>query len=262
MFLAVVEVIGLGKPAWWQFGGERGMNGPGDGRGVRAAGIPLQDERHELRWFDWPDHGRGVRGCEGGDEQDPVDVALVGPAGGGQFGVREVDGRRADARWLEGLPLAQCPGREQVRRSGAENVVSQVVQRDRVLAGKAVAWPQPDQERLCAEHLVGYSLRGGDQAAGYGHISAIPAFIRADFASAIRDVLYGMAIIMAVAALVALRGLRRGVQEDTTAAGTGLSDQLPDEDPGADLDPAWRLGPQVFSDGSLSPPSRPLTSPN
>ena len=98
MLLAVVEVIGLGVPAWRQFGGERGMDEPGDGRGVRAAGIPLQDERHELRWFDRPDHGRGVRGCEGGDEQDPVDVALVGPAGGGQFGVREVDGRRADAR--------------------------------------------------------------------------------------------------------------------------------------------------------------------
>ena len=57
-----------------------------------------------------------------------------------------------------------------------------------------------------------------------------------------------MAIIMAVAAFVALRGLRRGVQEDTTAAGTGLSDQLPDEDPGADLDPAWRLGSQVLMD--------------
>src|ERR1700735_3814274 len=42
---------------------------------------------------------------------------------------------------------------------------------------------------------------------GTGNVAAIPAFIRADFASATRDVLYGMAIIMAVAALVALRGL-------------------------------------------------------
>ena len=78
-------------------------------------------------------------------------------------------------------------------------------------------------------------LRGGS-----GNITAIPAFIRADFASATRDVLFGMCVIMAVAAVVALRGLQRGVQEDTTAAGTGHSDQLPDEDPGADLDPAWR----------------------
>jgi hypothetical protein len=119
MLLAMVEVIGLGVPAGWQFGGERGADEPGDGRGVRTAGIPLQGERHELHWLDRLDHGRGVRSCEGRDEQDPIDVALVGPAGGGQFDVREVDGRRADARYLEGLPLAQRPGREQVRRGGA-----------------------------------------------------------------------------------------------------------------------------------------------
>jgi EmrB/QacA subfamily drug resistance transporter len=53
---------------------------------------------------------------------------------------------------------------------------------------------------------------------GNGNITAIPVFIRADFAGAIREVLYAMAIIMAVAALVALRGLRRGVQEDTADA--------------------------------------------
>ncbi len=64
-----------------------------------------------------------------------------------------------------------------------------------------------------------------------------------DFAltpSATRDVLYGMAVIMAVAALVALRGLRRGVQEDTVQTAKEFSSQLPGEDPGADLDPAWR----------------------
>jgi len=73
-----------------------------------------------------------------------------------------------------------------------------------------------------------------------GNVTVIPQFIRADFATATRDVLYGMCVIMAVAAFIALRGLRRGVQEDTAAAGAALSDQLPDEDPGADLDPAWR----------------------
>jgi len=78
-------------------------------------------------------------------------------------------------------------------------------------------------------------LQGGNRT-----ITAIPTFIREDFAAATRDVLYGMCVIMAVAAFVALRGLKRGVQEDTTAAGTGLSDQLPDEDPGVDLDPARR----------------------
>jgi EmrB/QacA subfamily drug resistance transporter len=75
---------------------------------------------------------------------------------------------------------------------------------------------------------------------GNGNVTAIPQFIRADFATATRDVLYGMCVIMAVAAFVALRGLRRGVQEDTTSAGDELSEQLPDEDPGAGLDPAWR----------------------
>jgi hypothetical protein len=75
---------------------------------------------------------------------------------------------------------------------------------------------------------------------GNGNVSAIPQFIRADFASSIRDVLYTMAGIMAVAAFVALRGLTRGVQEDPGAAETESSDRVADEDPGADLDPAWR----------------------
>src|SRR6516225_5957178 len=76
--------------------------------------------------------------------------------------------------------------------------------------------------------------------AGNGNPAAIPQFISADFASATRDVLYGMCVIMAVAAIVALRGLRRGVQEDTAQAPEELSSQLPGEDPGADRDPAWR----------------------
>ena len=78
------------------------------------------------------------------------------------------------------------------------------------------------------------------QLQGGNGVTAIPQFIRANFASATRDVLYGMCVIMAVAAFIALRGLRRGVQEDTTAAGAGLSDELPDEDQGTDRDPAWR----------------------
>jgi hypothetical protein len=104
--------------------------------------------------------------------------------------------------------------------------------------------------RAGGQSLTGRGLPGPAAAAqaariaqrqgGTGNPAAIPAFIRADFAAATRDVLYGMCIIMAVAAFVALRGLTRGVQEDTAAAGTGLGDQLPDEDPGADLDPARR----------------------
>jgi hypothetical protein len=40
--------------------------------------------------------------------------------------------------------------------------------------------------------------------------------------------------------VVALLGLRRGVQEDTVQTPEELSSQLPGEDPGADLDPARR----------------------
>jgi MFS family permease len=80
-------------------------------------------------------------------------------------------------------------------------------------------------------------LQGGNSNS---NITTIPAFIRADFASATSDVLYGMCVIMAVAALVALLGLRRGVQEDTAQAPEELSSKLPGEDPGVDLDPARR----------------------
>ena len=96
-------------------------------------------------------------------------ISLVGPAGSSQLGVGQVDAGRADARGLQGLPLAQRPGREQVRRRRPQHIVSQVRQRDRVLTGQAVAGPQPDQKRLRAEHLVGYPFADGNQAAGDGH---------------------------------------------------------------------------------------------
>jgi MFS family permease len=64
---------------------------------------------------------------------------------------------------------------------------------------------------------------------GNGNVTAIPQFLRVDFAGAIREVLYVMAGIMAVAAIVALRGLRRGVQE-SPAAEAGLADENPDAD--------------------------------
>jgi hypothetical protein len=56
---------------------------------------------------------------------------------------------------------------------------------------------------------------------GGGSTTAIPLFIRADFAHAVQDVLYAMAVIMAVAAFVALRGGRRDTRrgERRLAAG-------------------------------------------
>ena len=70
---------------------------------------------------------------------------------------------------------------------------------------------------------------------GNGNVASIPAFIRADFAGATRDVLYVMAAIMAVAALVALRGLTRGVQQEEGEDGAS---RLASQDPDADLYPA------------------------
>src|SRR6516164_971700 len=70
---------------------------------------------------------------------------------------------------------------------------------------------------------------------GNGNVATIPQFIRADFAGAIRDVLFGMCVIMAVAGLVALRGLRPGVQQETDEAAAPVSAGVPGEGPDADL---------------------------
>ncbi len=54
---------------------------------------------------------------------------------------------------------------------------------------------------------------------GPGGGGAIPAFVQLDFAYAIRSVLIAMAVVMALAAIVALIGLRRGLQADPATAG-------------------------------------------
>jgi MFS family permease len=97
---------------------------------------------------------------------------------------------------------------------------------------------------------------------GTGNPAAIPAFIRADFAAATRDVLYGMCAITAIAAFVALRGLRRGVQEDTVQTPEELSSQLPAEDPGAastrpGAKPGTRSGAEFRVGSHECAPARP-----
>jgi EmrB/QacA subfamily drug resistance transporter len=73
---------------------------------------------------------------------------------------------------------------------------------------------------------------------GNGNVATIPPFIRADFASGTREVLYVMAVIMAVAGVVALRGLRRGVQQDTKETAAEVAAQSRGQDPDADLSSA------------------------
>jgi len=85
------------------------------------------------------------------------------------------------------------------------------------LIGKGMPGPAAATEAAATAQLQG----------GSGN-AAIPQFIRADFAAATQDVLYGMGVVMAIAAVVAILGLKRGVQqapatdtatESTSAAG-------------------------------------------
>ena len=71
--------------------------------------------------------------------------------------------------------------------------------------------------RAQAEASVLAQSQGFGGSGRAGASAAIPHFVRLDFAYATRTVLYVMAGIMAVARLVAMIGLRRGVQEETPA---------------------------------------------
>ena len=61
------------------------------------------------------------------------------------------------------------------------------------------------------------AARVSQSQGGSGSLSAIPHFLRLDFAYATRSVLDAMAVIMVAAAVAAIIGLRRGVQEDQPA---------------------------------------------
>ncbi len=60
---------------------------------------------------------------------------------------------------------------------------------------------------------------------GTGSVASIPHFFRLDFAQSTQTVLYVMAGIMAVAAIVAIVGLRAGVQQDIATADAGAAGQ-------------------------------------
>jgi EmrB/QacA subfamily drug resistance transporter len=68
-----------------------------------------------------------------------------------------------------------------------------------------------------ATEAASVSQSQGQSGSGSNTISSIPHFVRLDFAYATRTVFYVMAGIMAVAAVVALVGLRSGVQEENLA---------------------------------------------
>ncbi len=92
---------------------------------------------------------------------------------------------------------------------------------------------------------------------GNGNVGAIPQFIRADFAGATRDVLYVMAVIMAVAGVVALLGLKRGVQEDTRGAAAAVGALAPGEEADAALPPVRAGAPDTQRGDPGQPPEHP-----
>ena len=94
---------------------------------------------------------------------------------------------------------------------------------------------------------------GGGSSGGGGGAGAIPHFYRLDFAYATRTVLYVMAGIMAVACLVALVGLRRGVQDETVADGA-----VPSGTAAGGRVPSGRAG--SAESASLADPSDPASA--
>ncbi|HEY0719524.1 MAG TPA: MFS transporter [Streptosporangiaceae bacterium] len=81
------------------------------------------------------------------------------------------------------------------------------------LTGSLVAQGLPRARARAEAAQLSQSRGGGGQST-----ATIPHFYQLDFAYATRTVLYVMAAIMSVGALVALLGLRRGAQEEVAAA--------------------------------------------
>ncbi len=70
---------------------------------------------------------------------------------------------------------------------------------------------------------------------GSGSAASIPHFIRLDFAYATRAVLIGMGVAMAVAAVIGLLGLQRGLQAEPDSPGPGPA--VTDQDEGGTVHP-------------------------
>jgi EmrB/QacA subfamily drug resistance transporter len=82
-----------------------------------------------------------------------------------------------------------------------------------------------EAQGLPAGQAARQASRLAQSQGGTGSTSSIPHFVRLDFAYATRSVLYGMALVMAVAALVGLFGLRPGRQEEPGTDGTASVDE-------------------------------------
>jgi len=85
---------------------------------------------------------------------------------------------------------------------------------------------RPDQDLAATGH--GLVDLGQGQVAAQDESQPKEWPVPGGYAGATRDVLYVMAAIMAVAALVALRGLTRGVQQEDENSASPLASEDPD----------------------------------
>jgi hypothetical protein len=151
---------------------------------------------------------RKVTGLDFGSQE--LDIILAGAGMGFMLGPASTDAVNRASR----LSYGEATGITQTVRNYAASlglailgtiVVSQT--RSRVTSS-LLAKGLPAARAHAEASEIAQSQGGG------GASAAIPHFVRLDFAYATRSVLYVMAAIMAAAAVVAVAGLRRGVQED------------------------------------------------
>jgi EmrB/QacA subfamily drug resistance transporter len=152
-----------------------------------------------------------VTGLDLGAQQ--WDIILAGAGMGMMLGPASTDAVNRASR----LSYGEATGITQTVRNYAASLglailgsvlVSQVHTR---IVSSLIARGVPSARAHTVASRVSLSQRPGGGAA------SIPHFVRLDFAYATRSVLYAMAGIMAVAAVVAFAGLRPGLQQETAA---------------------------------------------
>jgi EmrB/QacA subfamily drug resistance transporter len=142
-----------------------------------------------------------------------IDIVIAGAGMGMMLGPANTDAVNRASR----LSYGEATGITQTVRNYAASLglailgtvlVSQV--RSRVTASLIAMGDPSARAHATAAHL-------SQRQSGGASLASIPHFVRLDFAYATRSVLYVMAAIMAAAAVVALLGLQRGVQQETRA---------------------------------------------
>jgi len=154
---------------------------------------------------------REVTGLDGGAQVGYV--ILAGAGMGFMLGPSSTDAVNRASR----LSYGEATGITQTVRTYAASLGLAILgslsvsRLDSRLSTSLVAQGLP-RSQAGAEAKTISQLRAGTQP------GAIPHFVRADFAYSMQVVLHAMAAIMAVAAVIALTGLRRGVQEEPVAS--------------------------------------------